>query len=281
MDGLRQDWGTPSLKLLRDMDATQPYTRIRDYFGETTAFYFAWIGFTVRSFVPLACLGTMMKLVEVTQDAFWPSDDFAQNVWAMAWATVVVVWGSLYTVLWGRHEYRLRCEWNTLNNKSARMTRPGLKGELVKNPLNENEMTLQYPPSRTRLWIALSITTGLALLGVVLAFSLFLFKLRPQLDELLGTDGLVTGAAVVSTLMSIQIAILNILWEQLARWLTRKENLQTMSSYTNSLMAKLFFFQFFNTYEALFYLAFVRKSFGAAPTSEDFFGKSGRCAELF
>jgi hypothetical protein len=148
IEGLRRDWGSPSLSLLMrslllDLNASQPYQRIRDYFGETTAFYFAWIGFTVKAFVPLALLGIVMKLIEVTQAAFWPSDYLAQNVWSTTWATVVVVWGSLYTVLWRRYEYRLRCEWNTLNNKAAQCIRPGLKGEIVKDPLNENDTILQ------------------------------------------------------------------------------------------------------------------------------------------
>merc|ERR1719230_675134 len=43
-------WGS----ILFNPYAGQPSKAVRDYFGEATAFYFEWIGFTCRALVPLA-----------------------------------------------------------------------------------------------------------------------------------------------------------------------------------------------------------------------------------
>lgn len=56
---------------------------------------------------------------------------------------------------------------------------------------------------------------------------------------------------------AIQIAVFNIIYGYAASYLTDLENQRTDSMYEDSMIAKLFMFQFVNSYSSFFYIAFV------------------------
>lgn len=55
---------------------------------------------------------------------------------------------------------------------------------------------------------------------------------------------------------------MNGIFMKLAVWLTHRENHRYESEYEESLIAKLFLFQFMNSYAMLFYIAFFRSMVG-------------------
>jgi hypothetical protein len=64
--------------------------------------------------------------------------------------------------------------------------------------------------------------------------------------------------------------ILNTIYRGIAEWLTEKENHRTARSHNNSLIVKRIFFEGFDCYVALFYLAFCQFDFVGLRT--DLFG---------
>jgi hypothetical protein len=83
------------------------------------------------------------------------------------------------------------------------------------------------------------------------------------------------ASSVASLVNAFQIQFMNIVYGQLAVWLTDRENHRcvqprcvcstpilinrTDTHYEDSLIAKLFAFQFVNSYASFFYVAFIKK----------------------
>ena len=60
---------------------------------------------------------------------------------------------------------------------------------------------------------------------------------------------------MASVINAVQITILNIVYGKVAVKLTRRENHRTDTEYEDSLIAKIFVFQFVNSYTSFYYLA--------------------------
>merc|ERR1712048_777697 len=65
------------LETLLNPYAAQPSRCIRDYFGETTAFYFEWCGFTIRALFLLAILGVLVAFAHIgSSDAKYRTEGY-------------------------------------------------------------------------------------------------------------------------------------------------------------------------------------------------------------
>lgn len=62
---------------------------------------------------------------------------------------------------------------------------------------------------------------------------------------------------IASIANAVQITILNFVYGELATALTNRENHRTDTEYEDSLIAKIFVFQFVNSYTSFYYLAFI------------------------
>jgi hypothetical protein len=265
-------WGS----ILFNPYAGQPSKAVRDYFGEATAFYFEWIGFTCRALVPLAVFGVLMAFSQIgSADTQYRTETYKviRNLFDVGWAAFVVVWGTLYMVEWRRHQYKLRLDWNTMNDEGDRILRPSTQGVMVPNPLNENEKILQYPRRRVHFGTVLVPVISSLFFLLVWACVGGIYSLRPSMDklvvEILGPFAelnkhyeLIKGETIITWIFSLFIAIVNSLWEWIARLLTRIENQRTVYEYANSLRVKLFAMQLYNTYSPLFYLALIQRNWG-------------------
>jgi anoctamin-10 len=64
---------------------------------------------------------------------------------------------------------------------------------------------------------------------------------------------------IVSTINAIQIFIFNYIYNFVAFFLTSFENHKTETAFERSLITKTFFFQFVNSFNSLFYIAFIKR----------------------
>ena len=79
---------------------------------------------------------------------------------------------------------------------------------------------------------------------------------------------------------ALQIQIFNVIYGKLALILTEMENHRTRVEYEDSLIIKTFIFQFVNSVNSLFYIAFIKPGIGGCNVAGD--GKSQSCMhELF
>ena len=104
--------------------------------------------------------------------------------------------------------------------------------------------------SRFRTFMSFSVVTFFVIL--VLAAVIALFSYRATLDK----SG--WGPTLIGIANAIQIKIYNYIYKYVAKWLNDWENHEFPSEYSDSLITKLFLFQFINSYTSLYYIAFAK-----------------------
>jgi hypothetical protein len=96
-----------------------------------------------------------------------------------------------------------------------------------------------------------SIILGFILLLISVVGSIYI--LRWALQSSIGSN----ASIVASIINTIQITIFNMVYRKVAVFLTNAENQRTETEYEDSMIIKLFSFQFVNSYSSFFFLAFI------------------------
>ena len=78
-----------------------------------------------------------------------------------------------------------------------------------------------------------------------------------------------SAQTVASILNAAQIQLFNFLFQFLAAVLTNRENHRTDTQYEDAMIAKLFLFQFVNSYASFFYIGFIAQYQPSQPDAQD------------
>ena len=117
-----------------------------------------------------------------------------------------------------------------------------------------------YFPSKLRSkFVVQSALVVLVLILIVLGIVGSIYVLRWALTPSMGSS----AQTVASVLNAIQISILNYVYSLIADALTDRENHRTDTDFEDSMITKLFVFQFVNSYCSFFFLAFVANNSNA------------------
>lgn len=73
---------------------------------------------------------------------------------------------------------------------------------------------------------------------------------------------------MASILNAVQIQVMNYIYTFIATALSENERHRTQTQFEDSMIAKIFLFQFVNSYASFFYLAFVAEHFGDCQGAE-------------
>jgi hypothetical protein len=146
----------------------QPLDQIAEYYGESIAFYFAWVAFFTRWLFLPSLLGIIVFAVQIS----------SQNMdhWiCIPYGVFIVIWCSLMLVFWRQKQSALAYRWGVLGFEMEETERPQFKGKSVYDPSTQ-EMRKVYPPQyRLGKYLlaapAMLLLTGLMLL--VMAVVLF------------------------------------------------------------------------------------------------------------
>eukprot|EP01118_Nematostelium_gracile_P007789 TRINITY_DN2553_c0_g1_i3.p1 TRINITY_DN2553_c0_g1~~TRINITY_DN2553_c0_g1_i3.p1 ORF type:complete len:614 (+),score=155.14 TRINITY_DN2553_c0_g1_i3:501-2342(+) len=261
---LLQEWGNPKKLLSR-----QPIDKIRNYFGEEIALYFAWLGFYTNWLIYASILGVFCGI-------FWLIDRLTLNQrWATWFQTVysvfLAIWATLFLEYWKRKNSTLNQKWGTLEFKLFETQRPSFYGEekegiyhngvwvnfgdSVTELHDHRKITNKYYPSKERrLKIGSGLPLAATMITVVVVATLAILAFRLFVQSYSGMGGSIAGA----TVNAISIIVLNVLWKFVATKLTEWENYRTKSEFMDSLTLKIFIFYFVNSYTSLFYIAFFK-----------------------
>ncbi|GMH43041.1 hypothetical protein BSKO_10963 [Bryopsis sp. KO-2023] len=249
-----------------------PVTLYRDYFGEGVAYYWAWMNFYTLFLIAPAMVGLLIYIINRSQG--WTVDD---SPCVPFFSVFMVFWGALFMKCWKRKSNEFAFEWDTMEESKKDTLRPGFKGILLPSPIT-GELEPYYPEwKRFAKYAWSSVVTGLILM---VAFVLMLMSLNlqgyitesnswfyyPSLAQF-SAEGEIfdpQGANMLLTLIPtfIHVAViqtLNRIYRKVAEDLTEWENHKTEQSHENSLILKRFFFEAFDSYVALFYLAFYER----------------------
>jgi hypothetical protein len=85
----------------------QPLREIVHYFGESVAFYFAFLGFYTKWLILPACVGLIVCCFQIR-------DNRLDHWLCIPYTIFLIIWASLMLVFWRRESARLSFEWNVL-----------------------------------------------------------------------------------------------------------------------------------------------------------------------
>lgn len=260
---LRSTWA------LRWLMLNQPLNKIRFYFGEKIALYFAWLGFYTKMLVFPSIAGIITFAVIQTQDIQRGED---QGFILIAFAVFVVVWSSIFAEVWKRKNGLFNAMWGLHGFHRALRYRAQFRGTTSYNPITDaEEMTYESKAKRRRAFL-ISIVVVVMMVGIVVIALVGLFLLKHMINKRNTSvdekyrSSLTLG---VTGLNAVQILILNTVYRGVAKRLNDYENHRTDREYENHLVIKVFLFQFCNSFASFFYIAFVKRPLEGQCLHED------------
>jgi hypothetical protein len=166
--------------------------------------------------------------------------------------------------------------------------RPEFEGDKITSYIDGKE-TLYYPEAKRAFRICQSSTVISGMVMLVIGAVALIYYIRETVTNSMEkgsySDGTASqiGSLTASVINAIQITvrsqiwwlfvdslpfvqILNVVYGMVADALTDRENHRTDTQYEDSLIAKLFMFQFVNSYASFFYVAFVQP-YGSNPVT--------------
>ena len=242
----------------------QPMEMLRTYFGEKVGLYYAFMGHYSAWLVLPAIVGFVFQLVA------WGSSNLSHPV-IPCFAAFICVWAVLMIQFWNRQQSLTAFMWGMSEFESREMQRPEYQGRLIKSFVDGRYM-LYYPVDRVRAKLAASTSVIVTLILMVIGAVAGIYVMKYTLSKTIGS----ASSTVASIINTIQITIFNMLYTAVARWLVNNENHKTESQYQDSLITKIFVFQFVNSYASFFFIAFVAANLAAeAGTDPTYLGQCG------
>ena len=119
----------------------QPIDEIRDYFGDETALYFAWLGIYTKSLGMQSVFGVVTMLLGTVQNQGDIDPDL--NDFTMFYSVSVAVWSVMFLQQWHRRENELRFLWGTEGLADNQTPRMEFKGKLDVNKVTGRETIIE------------------------------------------------------------------------------------------------------------------------------------------
>jgi len=241
LENLRRTWVEENWFL------PQPLEKIRAYYGEKIAFYFAFIEFYTSWFVFPCLLGLVMK--------FWQSwHGYESAQFPVIYAIVLCLWVTLFLEFWKRTSSTLAWQWGVSEYEEEEEDRPEFETTDVRiSPVTKKEERY-YPAVNRYPKYLVTVLVTLALLAVSCGAMLACYAVGDMIP-----DDQIYIKLLPSIAYAVSIPLLNGKYKEISKQLTDWENHQTQTDYENVLIIKMFLFEFFNYNIGLFYAAFWKR----------------------
>jgi hypothetical protein len=240
----------------------QPLELVAEYFGESIAFYFAWMGFYSSWLMLPSVVGVIYFCVQV-----WTRE--LDNVFGPLYSLFIVCWSSVFLISWRRRCSELAYQWGTLQamEETEEQTRPQFHGSEETDQVT-GKTRLVYPWWKRIFKFLFSVPCMLMIIVGVLVASLYLFRLRDRAVGDTFADGfswkdiadadqaLWIALLLIPTGLGVSIPILYQVCKRISKGLNGWENYRTDSQYRNALIVKLFSFRFVSVFAPMYYYAF-------------------------
>ena len=258
-----------------------PVQAIRNYYGESVAFYFAWMHFVSNWTIFPGLIGLVVFWVRKYRGHTIDNCDLTPFV-----GIVTFFWGGICTRFWDRRESSLAYQWGTYavtdQEKLDYGKRASFKGEMRRSPVT-GRIEMYYSPTKRKIKVAVAILVSMLLLVnpcIVMVISMNAQGYISSDDAkewewhplyfpffaMLADEGGIFDASsswrcfIPVILRSIVINCMNQMYRRAAEVLTKWENHELAQDHDNSLVAKRFAFEAFDAYIVLFYLAVYERN---------------------
>ena len=224
---------------------------LRDYFGEKIAIYFSLQIFYTKF---KGILGIIGLIIFIMQQSFLTTKSvFAYKITTLIYVIVVLIWIVLFGEFWKRQQALFAMRYGQLSlNEEEEKIKPGFVGNYIRD-LSSNNFNILYFSSYERamrmLW-TFAISFVLIVLSVGTTLMILWWRKSFQGDFYQSMLPILVN--------SIQIVVFNLIYHFLAVRFTNYENHKTIQKFEDSLIMKLFLFNFCNTFNSFFVIAFIK-----------------------
>ncbi|XP_040414086.1 anoctamin-9 [Cygnus olor] len=274
----------------RDIFCQQPIEKIRCYFGEKVALYFAWLGWYTYLLGFAAMIGLVVFVAGITvfnssqvskeiceanntimcplcdqKCPFWLLSDtctyarvthMIDNEGTVLFAMFMAIWATVFLELWKRQRATVVTNWDLYRWDEDEEE---LALELINN-LQHEPRRYQHSYLRSTIVLILVLVMIAVLIGIahalviyrVVATALFTQSDFEFFREQANTVAVMTGAV----LHYLTIVIMTKVNRRVALFLCDMEKPRTFSQRENNFTIKIFIFQFFTNFSSLIYIAF-------------------------
>jgi anoctamin-10/anoctamin-7 len=276
----------------------QPFDLMREYFGEKIALYFVFMGHYTYWLMAPAFIGFVLQiaiwyysllltylltysltyllthlltyllthlltyslthsLTYLRTHLYRAMNDYSAPFLPF-YALFMAMWSVFMLEFWKRKEKDFAIRWGTLNFEESEKDCSEFKGQSIKSFIQNGKMRY-YPTSTRCINMSQSTVVVVALIAAVVGAVAGIYLMRKSLEHAVGS----AAQSITSVVNVVQIQVMNFTYNFIVTELTNRENHRTETDYEDSMITKLFVFQFVNSYASFFYLAFFAQYFGA------------------
>ncbi|ORY49753.1 DUF590-domain-containing protein [Rhizoclosmatium globosum] len=229
----------------------QPLHKVRNYYGEYVAFYFAWLGFYTVWLVIPAILGL---LVSIYSFATSTNGHYFDNAFIIVFAFFQSVWGLLFLRFWSRRNIALATVWNVRTVERIESKRPEFYGTTVKRDPVTGRMETFMPTWNTFRLRFVSYLYMFLAIGLMCAFQFLIIVLHAKFS----TYSVYVSTGVSSLFTLINIVVLTPSYLTVSLFLTRSENHKTQLAFDYNRDVKDFVMSALQNYSYLIYVGIFK-----------------------
>ncbi|RKP20294.1 hypothetical protein ROZALSC1DRAFT_21527 [Rozella allomycis CSF55] len=229
----------------------QPLNLVRSYFGEKAALFYAWI------------------------DKDFKFGKLFDNELTIVFSFLVSIWSTILTEMWKRKSNELSYNWGTQDFEKEEITRPEWKPTKTRISLITGKTEDYYPEWLMNAKITFSLMIILLCVKIKVVFEkvaivlisvtgIIVFRAWIRALSLKnGYNGYLSNF-IASLFNLMSIILLSSVYARISLLLTKWENHKTDTQFEDSLILKLFLFDFINSYSSLFYIGYFKEAWGKA-----------------
>ncbi len=224
---------------------------VRDYFGEKIAIYFNLQIFYTKF---KGILGFIGLVVFILQQSFLNANQIlAYKIITLVYVILVLMWIVLFGEFWKREQalFAMRYGQLTLSEQEEKV-KPGFVGNYIRDLGSNNFNILEFPSIKRAMRMLWTFAVSFVLIVLSVGTTLMILWWRKSFQ------GNFYQSLFPILVNSIQIVIFNLVYHFLAVRFTNYENHKTIQEYEDSLILKLFLFNFCNTFNSFFVIAFIK-----------------------
>ncbi|XP_064640001.1 anoctamin-10-like isoform X2 [Lineus longissimus] len=230
----------------------QPVEKVRKYFGETYAMYFAFLGHYTKALIP-------PSMISIFYIIFTLDGVFKQTFFCV----FNLIWVTLFLEMWKRNSAEHAYTWGTLNTKLTEEPRAAFHGRMGVNLITGKPEPKYSKKKRLLKFYGVSLPSMIA--GLLFCFFMMMvyFWFQDFTEAIYQKDPSTANSILnlmPSVVYAVMIGVANAVYRPLAVMLNEWENHRLQSSYDNHLIVKLLLFYSANCFMSLFWIAFVRQN---------------------
>ncbi|KAI0386032.1 DUF590-domain-containing protein [Hypomontagnella monticulosa] len=237
-----KQWSTKYFLDDKDLD------QIRDRFGESVAFYFAFVQSYFAFLLFPAAFGFGAWLILGRYSWFY--------------AVVNSLWSIVFFEWWKKKEVDLAVQWGVRGVSRIQRPRTQFKWEREAADPVTGEAVKFYSPVKRLQTQLLQIPFALGCLAILGALYVFCFSIEIFLSEIYNGPFKSYLTFTPTIILTGVLPTLSTILGNFAEQLTDRENYETIDTHQASLVRKIFIINFITSYTPLFLSAFVYMPFG-------------------